>query len=362
MDVPGHVLTASVETSGATSIFDNATNHGGRASAFQLTDDTTVTFTNRYDQGELKLTKQLDGLKNQNSSTEEFTFTISIPEKWADEAEYNTGKYQISYQRDSDQRHTDGVIQFSNNGGTDTATAEIKLYPGETATITLPTGITPTITEKNVEGNYLVTWNEEGGSGDSFTAESITSGTPVTVTCVNSPATADITFRKVDESEQTKGLQGAEFLLYYEVEEEQGDKTTTYYYSDRGWVNDPDDATPITVSADNGIFEIESLKINTTYYLMEIKAPDGYKIPDKVIEINWKKDGTPNPNIGGAPLLTGKLEDTDYYIITNSTGVKLPETGGIGTTLVTIGGLMLMAAAVGGGYGLRRRRERRGTN
>lgn len=43
-------------------------------------------------------------------------------------------------------------------------------------------------------------------------------------------------------------------------------------------------------------------------------------------------------------------------------GYELPKTGGAGTTLFTIGGLLFMACAAGCGYGLRRRRERRAMN
>ena len=43
---------------------------------------------------------------------------------------------------------------------------------------------------------------------------------------------------------------------------------------------------------------------------------------------------------------------------TNTTGYALPSTGGIGTTLYTMSGMAMMSAALVGGYGLRRKRER----
>ncbi|MCZ9313224.1 MAG: prealbumin-like fold domain-containing protein, partial [Methanocorpusculum sp.] len=53
------------------------------------------------------------------------------------------------------------------------------------------------------------------------------------------------------------------------------------------------------------------------------------------------------------------LRDTDVTV-QNSAGYELPKTGGAGTTLYTLGGLLLMAGAVMYGCATRRRREGRG--
>ena len=92
-----------------------------------------------------------------------------------------------------------------------------------------------------------------------------------------------------------------------------------------------------------------------TYYLEEVSAPDGYILPESDVEfriINGKITYTSVNN-------KDSFNDTSMKI-PNTAGEMLPETGGSGTTLLTIGGLLLMAGAVGGGYGLRRRRGKEG--
>ncbi len=356
MDVPGHVLTASVDTQGATTIFNGEQNHGGRASAFQLTRDTTVTFTNRYEQGDLEITKVLSGLENQADSNEEFIFTVSIPAEWAMSSEYNDGKYKITYERPgSTMKHEDGTVTFSSTGETNLATAEIRLCPGETAIITLPIGIAATVTESNEDGDYRVSWSGEGtGDNTSFTTSTITKGNPVEVTCTNTSAAVDVIVKKVDSLTED-ALNGAEFLLYYEKDEQK------YYYSETtsggtvtvNWDTEIPD-NKLTSDTD-GIFNLYDLK-DGTYYLAENKAPDGYTLLDSPVTITIS-NGQVSATYGGNNLFD---KDTNTITVPNTTGQELPETGGAGTTtLITISGLLLMAAAVGGGYGLRRKREER---
>ena len=93
-----------------------------------------------------------------------------------------------------------------------------------------------------------------------------------------------------------------------------------------------------------------------TYYLEEIKAPDGYNMLTDAIEVivvngtvSLGEDHTGNDAVAS---VKGKT-----ITVTNSTGVELPATGSIGTTpFATIGGPLFAVCAVGLGFGLRRRR------
>ena len=215
MDVPGFTLTSSVEaetTDGHTAISnylttyeesdgkDEVNDHGGRAFAFELTESTTVHFTNTYSQGALSVTKQVTGLDNPESSNEEFTFTVSIPAEWAQRSEYNDGKYPVTYSRSgTETKHTDGTLEFTVTKDQEVATATLKLYPGETATIQLPTGIEPVVTE-TIHNGYTASWSKgtAGTStpGDSITADEIQADQTSSVTCYNTPTDKVLTVTK----------------------------------------------------------------------------------------------------------------------------------------------------------------------
>lgn len=166
----------------------------------------------------------------------------------------------------------------------------------------------------------------------------------------------DITIKKVDSSNKTTPLEGAEFLLYYKT-----DDRTLYYSNLSGtvsWVEQKEDATTLR-SDTSGFVRIEGLRIDTIYYLVETKAPDGYNLLEHEVKISWDSEGELQASYGTTPI--EDIDQTERIIaVTNSTGTELPETGGPGTTILTIGGLLLMAGAVGGGYGLRRRRGKEG--
>lgn len=143
-------------------------------------------------------------------------------------------------------------------------------------------------------------------------------------------------------------LADAEFQLYKTVND------TTYYatanevtpgggnYKITGWVamTDPevvpaDAATFITPAS--GKLDIDGLDLGT-YYLRETKAPDGYNLLADPIEIRIEDAG----DNAAAPTVEIPVEHVE-----NSSGIELPSTGGIGTTIFyTLGGLLAVGAAV----------------
>lgn len=176
----------------------------------------------------------------------------------------------------------------------------------------------------------------------------------------------DVTIKKVDGANPTGTvLSGATFRLYYQVTDASSGGTTTYYYKETSdgqtgqitvsWTTNENEATLLT-SGEDGYLTFHNLRHGLEYYLVETKAPDGYQLLAHPIQISWDEHYNLQASYYAPGTTTGNPGvEGNTIIVPNSTGVALPATGGVGTTFLTCGGLLMMATAVGG-YALRRRR------
>lgn len=107
-----------------------------------------------------------------------------------------------------------------------------------------------------------------------------------------------------------------------------------------------------------GTFTVSGLDYkedNDRYEFVEIEAPDGYSINKNNATITWhsmadtNKDGIPD-NLDAE--LTGEAEMADTKL------ASLPGTGGIGTTIFTIGGCAIMIVAAGLFFATRKKAEK----
>lgn len=161
-------------------------------------------------------------------------------------------------------------------------------------------------------------------------------------------------------SEQKIKLEGAEFTLYTD------EALETVYgtaYPENEQFNG------VVVTDTNGQMTMTGLKAGT-YYLKETKAPEGYTLNDTVytIVIDATIDETTGKltawsiSVNGATISGDDHTVKSTFTVTDDTPAvgevkkveivntkisNLPSTGGIGTTIFTIGGCVVMIAAAG---------------
>lgn len=168
-----------------------------------------------------------------------------------------------------------------------------------------------------------------------------------------------LSIKKVSASDPNTALSDAQFRLYRL--NESGSREYYRWEDDRSadgvvkWISDAADAFVVT-TGENGLSEQEFILLpDGTYYLEEIKAPDGYVVLGRPIELTLDEKEEASLSAGDVALghsvtQNGTVDDTTKrltYTLTavNSLFYELPSTGGPGTTLYTIGGLLLLAAA-----------------
>jgi len=186
--------------------------------------------------------------------------------------------------------------------------------------------------------NNTVQWNDGKNKSESAT-DTLYTGT--------------VTLTKTGE----KGakLENAEFVLVrkegattkYAVANKTENKAE---YTVTSWVEEQKNATIMKTDASGNIV-VKGLddSINEmTYEFQETKAPEGYSINATNADVKWdtEGDGTKAESRAGVASMTDTKLNT------------LPSTGGIGTTIFTIGGCAIMIVAAGLFFATRRKTQK----
>ena len=110
---------------------------------------------------------------------------------------------------------------------------------------------------------------------------------------------------------------------------------------------------PATATDQNGFLELGTLGGNTSYYLFETKAPDGYQLLSAPIIISTTTSGMVTATLDGTPLAKEKISggtgnvDIWQFTVINNTGFILPSTGGSGTKwFYIIGGAVVLGTGL----------------
>ena len=155
--------------------------------------------------------------------------------------------------------------------------------------------------------------------------------------------TGELVLMKYGDGDVNKALEGAEFVLYKDGEEVpltfvKEEKTGKYKYAP-----DTEGADSKLVTDANGYIDVEGLDVGS-YHFEETKAPKGYSINTDGKTLTLTVDG----EVATAKLYNeGGLNDTKLN--------SLPSTGGMGTYLFTIIGVVVMAGAAGAFFISRRK-------
>lgn len=162
------------------------------------------------------------------------------------------------------------------------------------------------------------------------------------------------------DAEGTSVLTDAEFTVYTDKECTQEAKLVTYEVNSDGIITETvnDELSAKATVDKNGVVRFDGLGAGT-YYIKETKAPSGYiklKNPIKVeVTVNLPENITKGDEtatftykISGNGIQGDVTVDNNgiaAFDVRNTQGFTLPTTGGMGTYLFTIGGVVLIALA-----------------
>ena len=156
--------------------------------------------------------------------------------------------------------------------------------------------------------------------------------------------TGEITLLKYGDSDEKNVLKDAEF----EVSKGEAATPLKFKLQENGnyrYAPDAEDASTVVKTNAEGKIVVEGLNVGT-YHFKETKAPEGYSINTDGKDITLTQTGVATATVKASD----KLNDTKLN--------ALPSTGGIGTTIFTIGGCAIMIVAAGLFFATRRKTQK----
>lgn len=161
--------------------------------------------------------------------------------------------------------------------------------------------------------------------------------------------TGAIKLTKTGEGDDASGLNNAKFVVYRDSDSKFLNIKEDGSYE---WVEDEANAeifTTNTVNGDNGVIVINGLD-KGKYWFKEVEAPEGYSINTQPVDVTIDDDNLTSETIQVANPAGNSMADTKLS--------SLPSTGGIGTTIFTIGGCAIMIVAAGLYFATRKKTEK----
>ena len=156
--------------------------------------------------------------------------------------------------------------------------------------------------------------------------------------------TGEITLLKYGDSDEANVLKDAEF----EVSKDEAATPLKFKLQENGnyrYAPDAENASTVVKTNAEGKIVVEGLNVGT-YHFKETKAPEGYSINTDGKDITLTQTGVATAIVKASD----KLNDTKLN--------ALPSTGGIGTTIFTIGGCAIMIVAAGLFFATRRKTQK----